>query len=60
MSIDSTIGPRRQRMIEDMAARKLNPHTQRSHIQAASVSPPGSNARPIRQRPTRYADFSCT
>jgi len=23
-----------QRMIEDMAARKLNPHTQRSHIQS--------------------------
>jgi site-specific recombinase XerD len=26
------ITPLRQRMIEDMAARKLNPHTQRSHI----------------------------
>ena len=24
--------PLRQRMIEDMAARKLNPHTQRGHI----------------------------
>ncbi len=32
MSTDSTISPLRQRMIEDMAARKLNPHTQRSHI----------------------------
>ncbi|HKM79738.1 MAG TPA: tyrosine-type recombinase/integrase, partial [Candidatus Acidoferrum sp.] len=28
----NTISPLRQRMIEDMAARKLNPHTQRSHI----------------------------
>jgi hypothetical protein len=27
-----TLSPLRQRMIEDVAARKLNPHTQRSHI----------------------------
>jgi len=26
------ISPLRRRMIEDMSARKLNPHTQRSHI----------------------------
>ena len=32
MSDTTTISPLRQRMIEDMAARKLNPHTQRSHI----------------------------
>jgi integrase/recombinase XerD len=32
MSETSTVSPLRQRMIEDMAARKLNPHTQRSHI----------------------------
>ena len=31
MSSDA-ISPLRQRMIEDMSARKLNPHTQRSHI----------------------------
>src|ERR1700730_2155621 len=31
MSADS-ISPLRQRMIEDMSARKLNPHTQRSYI----------------------------
>jgi hypothetical protein len=31
MSTDA-ISPLRQRMIEDMNARKLNPHTQRSHI----------------------------
>jgi integrase/recombinase XerD len=31
MSADS-ISPLRQRMIEAMSARKLNPHTQRSHI----------------------------
>jgi integrase/recombinase XerD len=28
----TTVIPLRQRMIEDMAARNLNPHTQRSHI----------------------------
>ena len=32
MSDTSTVSPLRQRMIEDMAARKLNPHTQRGHI----------------------------
>ena len=32
MSMTNTVSPLRQRMIEDMAARKLNPHTQRSHI----------------------------
>src|SRR6201989_867250 len=32
MSDPRTVRPLRQRMIEDMAARKLNPHTQRSHI----------------------------
>ena len=32
MSGTNTISPLRQRMIEDMAARKLDPHTQRSHI----------------------------
>jgi integrase/recombinase XerD len=31
MSTDA-VSPLRQRMIEDMSARKLNPHTQRSHI----------------------------
>src|SRR4030081_4030421 len=34
MSETTTVSPLRQRMLEDMAARKLNPHTQRSHIQS--------------------------
>ena len=34
MSETNTVSPLRQRMIEDMAARKLNPYTQRSHIQS--------------------------
>ena len=32
MSTDATVSPLRQRMIEDMRARKLGPHSQRSHI----------------------------
>ena len=32
MSETNSVSPLRQRMIEDMAARKLTPHTQRSHI----------------------------
>src|SRR5215472_9498659 len=32
MSDTNRVSPLRQRMIEDMAARKLNPHTQRGHI----------------------------
>src|ERR1700739_4457424 len=32
MSKTDTVSPLRQRMIEDMAARNPNPHTQRSHI----------------------------
>src|SRR5262245_38905325 len=32
MSSDTTVSPLRQRMIEDMAARKLGAHSQRRHI----------------------------
>src|SRR5215831_3787139 len=32
MSETNTVSPLRHRMIEDMTARKLNPHTQRGHI----------------------------
>ena len=32
MSQTNTVSPLRQHMIEDMTARKLNPHTQRSYI----------------------------
>jgi integrase/recombinase XerD len=32
MSDTTTVSPLRGRMIEDMAARNLNPHTQRGHI----------------------------
>jgi hypothetical protein len=36
MSETNTVSPLRQRMIEDMAARKLSPHTQRSQRNLAS------------------------
>ena len=32
MSETNTVSPLRHRMIEDTAARKLNPHTRRGHI----------------------------
>jgi hypothetical protein len=41
MSDTKTVSPLRQRMIEDMAARKLNPHTRAATFRAASGSPPG-------------------
>ena len=34
MSDTNIVSPLRRRMIEDMTARKLNPHTQRSHLQS--------------------------
>src|ERR1700716_618863 len=34
MGETNTVSPLRQRMIEDMATRKLNPHTHRTHIQS--------------------------
>jgi hypothetical protein len=41
MSNTITVSPR-QRMIEDKAARKLNPHTQRSHISSPITGDIGS------------------
>jgi hypothetical protein len=35
-----TVGSLRQRMIEDMNARKLGSHTQRSHISVKSLPTP--------------------
>ena len=60
MSDTTTVSPLRQRMIEDMAARKLNPHTQRSHIQSCKRFAASLKRSPIRQRLTRSAYFSCT
>jgi len=38
MSETTPVSPLRQRMIEDMAARKLNPNTRRGHIQSCFFS----------------------
>ena len=50
MSETNSVSPLRQRMIEDMAARKLNPHTQRSHISSCK------RFRRLAQTLTRYSD----
>jgi hypothetical protein len=60
MSETNTVSPLRQRMIEDMAARKLNPHTQRSHIYSCKRFTVWLNVRPIQRPPTRSAASSCT
>ena len=51
MSGANTTSPLRQRMLEDMAARKLTHTRSAATFTVASGSPPGSNARPIRQHP---------
>src|SRR6516162_5207358 len=58
MSDTKTVSPLRQRMIDDMAARKLNPHTQRSHISsckrfAAWLKRSPDTATPERSLPSR-------
>jgi hypothetical protein len=50
MNETTTVSPRRQRMIEDMAARKLNPHTQRSHFYSCKA------VRRLAQTLARYRD----
>ena len=65
MSETNTVNPLRQHMIEDIRSktwlRASSTHTLSAATSTvASGSPLGSNARPIRQRPTRCADFSYT
>jgi hypothetical protein len=52
MSDTNTVSPLRQRVIEDMAARKLNPHTQRGHIYSCMA------ARSWRRSVTRNNDLA--
>jgi hypothetical protein len=54
------ISPLRHRMIEDMAARKLGPHSHRRHIDSCKRFAHSWGARPARQRPTTCAASSCT
>jgi len=61
MSDTNTVSRLRQRMIEDMAARKLGRTRSAATSPVASGSPPGSNARPRYGNARRGApDFSCT
>jgi transposase-like protein len=62
MSKTNTVSPLRERMIEDMVARKLNPRTQRSHIYscqrfAAAATPARRCDYSRRCCPTRRACF---
>jgi len=61
MSDTTTVSPLRQRMIEEWLRRKLNPHTQRSHIQSLQAgSPPGSTRSPDAATPDEVRLFQCT
>jgi hypothetical protein len=59
MSTDTTVSPLRQRMIEDMAARKLGPHSQRSHIHSFKRFAAFLERSPVRRPPTTFAASSC-
>ena len=54
------ISPLRQRMIEDMKARKLGAHTQRGHIRSCRGSPRFSSGLLTRPQSRTSAAFSCT
>ena len=61
MSETNTVSPLRQRMIEDMAARKLNPNTQRGHIYSCKRFAVWlKTLAPIQQLPMMCGISSCT
>ena len=60
MSETNTVSPLRQRMMEDMAARKLDPHTQRSHIYSCKRFTTWLERSPDTATATRCASSSCT
>ena len=55
-----TISPLRQRMIEDMKARQLGPHTQRSHIHGCKRFAAFLQRSPDTATPGKFAGSSCT
>ena len=55
MSETNPVSPPRQRVIEDMAARKLDPHTQRSHLQLQAVRSLAQTLARPRRRPKMCA-----
>ena len=60
MSDTTTVSPLRQRMIEDMAARKLNPHTQRSHISSCKRFAAWLKRSPDTATPDEVRRSNCT
>ena len=61
MSTKTGVSPLRQRMIEDMSARKLDPHSQRIHIDSCKRFAGVLEAlAPRRPRPEISAGSSCT
>jgi integrase/recombinase XerD len=59
MSETNSVSPLRQRMIEDMAARKLNPHTQRSHVYSCKRFAAWLKRSPDTATPDEVRHFSC-
>jgi integrase/recombinase XerD len=55
-----TIGPLRQRMIEDMNARNLGKHTQRGHISSCKRFAAFLKRSPTRRQPRTFGGFSCS
>ena len=60
MSDTKTVSPLRQRMIDDMAARKLNPHTQRSHISSCKRFAAWLKRSPDTAKPDEVRRFQLT
>ena len=59
MSTDTIVSQLRQRMIEDMAARKLGPIRTEATFIAASALRHSSSARPTRRPPTICVASNC-
>jgi hypothetical protein len=61
MTTSNRISPLRQRMIEDMTARNLGRHSQRSHTYSCKLFAAFlKRARLTRPPPTTFAASSCT
>jgi len=54
-----TISPLRQRMIDDMTLRKLNPRTQEAYIRSVVKLTRFCTVHPTRPRPMTCGAFSC-
>ena len=57
--LDKPIEPLRQRMIDDMTARRFNEHTQRDDVRNVRMFAAFSAGRQIRRRRRTFAAFNC-